>query len=249
MLFDLDGTLVDSVDLILASYAHAGLAVLGAAPAPDEARRWIGRGLVDIYGGYPPEQSAALIAAYREFNAAHFEAMTQRYPGLPELLRRLVEAGVRCAVATSKGRGSAQASLDFAGLSEFVEIAATAETTETHKPDPAPLLAAAAHLGVTPETMVYVGDAVVDCQAARAAGMASVLVTWGAGTLEDLRRAAPDGLVDDAAQLARLLLPPTEAETPAAVAHRDAGRSLPPAEGETGAGQPAEPADQPWWGR
>jgi pyrophosphatase PpaX len=208
VLFDLDGTLIDTIDVILAAYAQAGLAVLGVAPDPAEARRWIGCGLADTYQSrYPPEQATALMAAYRAFYADHFESLARRCPGVLELVQRLVQAGMTCAVATSRGGASAEASLAFVGLTGLVEVVASAETTERHKPDPAPLLAAAARLSADPGRMVYVGDALVDLQAARAAGMACLLVTWGAGTVEELTAAGPDGLARDSAELARLLLP------------------------------------------
>jgi len=206
VLFDLDGTLVDTVDLILASYAHAGREVLGQAPDPVAARRWIGRSLSDIYGSLWPERADELTASYRRFNEANFASLARRFPGVPELLGRLRAAGVVCAVATSKGLASAEASLDFAGLTGDIELAATAETTTAHKPNPAPLLAAAERLGGQPAGMVYVGDAVVDAQAARAAGMACLLMTWGAGRRPELEATRPDGLADDADQLGRLLL-------------------------------------------
>ena len=93
-------------------------------------------------------------------------------------------AGVRCAAATSKLRGAAEAALRLTGLDAYLsgpQALVTLEDTAEHKPDPAPLRLAVERMGGSVAEAVYVGDAVVDVRAARAAGMAAVAVTWGAG--------------------------------------------------------------------
>ena len=101
------------------------------------------------------------------------------------------------------GRGDA---LQIAGLDGLIDIVAASEDTTAHKPEPAPLQHGAARLSVPIEQCVYVGDAVVDIEAARAAGMASIAVTWGAGDPEALAVAGADHLVESPAALYALLL-------------------------------------------
>ena len=108
-------------------------------------------------------------------------------------------------VATSKRRASAEATLASAGLAG-VPVLAAVEDTRTHKPEPEPLRFAAHALGVEPSDCVYVGDAVVDVLAARAAGMAAIAVTWGAGTPTALAEAGPNEVVDSVEALSGLLL-------------------------------------------
>lgn len=110
-------------------------------------------------------------------------------------------------VATSKLREPALTALRLAGLDHHVGVLVTIEDTDRHKPDPQPLLCAAERLGAVPEEAVYVGDAVVDIQAARNAGMAAIGVTWGAGTRDAVRDAQPDVVVDTVGQLLEALLP------------------------------------------
>ena len=108
-------------------------------------------------------------------------------------------------VVTSKRRNTASLALRSVGLDAAIDVVGALEDTEAHKPDPAPLLHGAAAFGVEPTQCLYVGDAVVDVQAARAAGMAAVAVTWGAGERADLAATQPDALVDSVAELTAFL--------------------------------------------
>ena len=118
----------------------------------------------------------------------------------------LAGAGVRLGAATSKRRGSAAEALRLAGLDTYLDVLVTLEDTDEHKPDPAPLLLAVERLGGSPAESTYVGDAVVDVQAARRAGMGAVGVTWGAGTWADVVAAEPDVVVDTVEELRAALL-------------------------------------------
>ena len=205
MLFDLDGTVVDTIPLILASYAHAIDQVLGEPLDEAEARRWIGRSLSDTLAERYPGHEAALVDAYIEFNKTAAPSLLRRVEGMEDALDALRVAGVLVGVATSKRRFSAFQTLELAGLADAFEVIVTAEDTQAHKPDPAPLLLAATRLGGD-GPMAYVGDAVVDIQAAAAAGFASVAVTWGAGEPDELREAGPMAIVQTPAELVRLVV-------------------------------------------
>lgn len=204
--FDLDGTLADTIPLIVASYRHAFRTVLGEDVEEDRARAWIGRPLLEALLEESPAHGHALDAAYREWNLANTARLIRRYDGVPELLTALARAGVRSAVVTSKRRETARLALEGVGADHLVDVVAALEDTERHKPAPDPLLHGAAVLGVDPARCVYVGDATVDLRAARAAGMAAVAVTWGAGQRDALAAEHPDALVDDVPALTGLLL-------------------------------------------
>lgn len=209
VLFDLDGTLVDTIGLILASYDHALTSILGADVryTPEEARGWIGRPLMPVFEERYPAHAVALEEAYRTWNLANTARLIRRYPGIEDTVRALLDAQVRVGVVTSKRAQPAALALQHAGLDGLVDLVATMESTDRHKPDPASLLHGATRLSLPPERCVYVGDAVVDLVAARAAGMASIAVTWGAGERSALLAAEPDHVVDTAAELATILLP------------------------------------------
>lgn len=210
VLFDLDGTLVDTIELIVASYEHALISVFGpdvTLPPPAVARSWIGRPLKDALAEAYPGHEDALEAAYRTWNLANADRLIRRYPGVDGLVRALLDAQVRLGVVTSKRAEPAALTLACAGLGGLIDVLASMESTDRHKPDPAPLLHGAARVSMPPERCVYVGDAVVDILAAQAAGMMSVAVTWGAGDRAELLAAQPDHLAESAAELTALLLP------------------------------------------
>jgi len=205
ILFDLDGTLADSVHLIVESYEYAFATVTGQSVTRAQACSWIGETLPVTFGREDPEHAAALEAAYRAYNNANLHQITG-YPGVAELLDDLRQAGAVIGVVTAKGRESAEASLQHLGLFGVIDVLCARDDTTAHKPDPAPLLLAAAKLGIAPTEAAYVGDAVFDVQAARAAGMTSIAVTWGAGIVGELAALGPDALCDNAEQLRAALL-------------------------------------------
>jgi len=209
VIFDIDGTLVDSVDLIVASYQNAFRQVLGREGDETEIRTWIGQSLRDsLTRAFPgsPDQVAVATTAYLDWNEAHMPSCLKACAGMVELTADLAKAGIRLGAVTSKRAKNAAWSLELADLAETVPLLVTADETDRHKPDPAPLLLAAHKLDVSPQQCVYVGDAATDIEAAQRAGMGSVAVTWGAGTMADLVAAQPDALCASTAQLREALL-------------------------------------------
>ena len=206
VLYDLDGTLADTIPLIVASYQHAFRTVLGEEIDEARARAWIGRPLLAALLEESPEHGHDLDQTYREWNLANTARLNRRYEGVPEMLEALASAGVRMAVATSKRRQTARLALEGVGIDHLIEVAAALEDTTRHKPEPDPLLHAAASLGSQPCDCVYVGDATVDVLAARAAGMAAIAVSWGAADREALAATGPEALVDTVADLTAYLL-------------------------------------------
>ena len=207
VIFDLDGTLADTIGLIVASYNHAYVTVTGRPRVESEIRALIGRPLLETFAARDPEVADDLQRVYTAWNLANTERLLKRYAGVPELLEDLTSAGVRLGVVTSKRRRTAELALRGVGIEDSVRLLACLEDTERHKPDPAPLLLGARSLGAAARDCVYVGDAVVDVHAARAAGMAAVAVTWGAGDEDALLAARPDAVATSVAELGKMLLP------------------------------------------
>lgn len=205
VLFDFDGTLADTIPLIVASYHHA-IGTIGEVADEYEVRSWIGRPLEPVLEERYPGRGAELTHVYRAWNLAHHDELILAVDGMPALLDDLHAAGARTGVVSSKKGETVRLGLRAVGLDDRIDVIAGQEHTDVHKPDPAPLLYAAAQLGVAPRDCVYVGDAVVDVEAARAAGMAAVAVAWGAGEGEALRGAGPDALVADVTSLRSVLL-------------------------------------------
>jgi len=206
VLFDLDGTLVDTIPLIVASYQHAFRTVLGEEVEESRARAWIGRPLLGALLEESPEHGVELDRVYREWNLANTTRLIRPYAGAPEMLSALAAAGVTTGVVTSKRRDTAQLALDSVGLGGAIDVLTGLEDTAEHKPRPDPLLHGAATLGVEPGGCVYVGDATVDVLAGRGAGMATVAVSWGAGERAALAATSPDRVVDTMGELTAYLL-------------------------------------------
>jgi len=192
VLFDLDGTLIDTVELILSSFRYATKRVLGAA-LPDEAlMRNVGVPLARQMREFSPEHADELLRVYREHNAVHHDAMVGEYPGTKEVLEELRSRGLPMGVVTSKGTTMTRRGLDLFGLGRFFEVVVTADDVQTHKPDPHPLRVAADRLGIPLEECVYLGDSPHDMLAAVAGGTVAVAALWGAFSAEDVLAPGPD---------------------------------------------------------
>ena len=146
-----------------------------------------------------PEKSEELLEVYLQHNEELHEGLIRVFPNVGISLARLRDAGLRLAAVTSRRRFSVEMALDsFPDLKDVFDVLVTMENTTEHKPLPAPLLKGLELLGdVSPERAAYVGDAPFDVAAARAAGVMSVAVSWGAFAAEALRAAGPDYLFED----------------------------------------------------
>ncbi|WP_179229015.1 HAD family hydrolase [Parenemella sanctibonifatiensis] len=207
ILFDFDGTLANTVPLILASYRHT-IDTVGLPPA-DEAtiRSWIGRTLPDMFTELAgPDRVAELTEIYSTWQHDNAEQHLLPYAGMRQLVTDLIEAGAKVGIATSRRRGSAQRLKELLGLDEWLPLLVGLEDSTEHKPAAEPLLLAAERLGSEPGDCVYVGDALVDLRAAQAAGMVGIGVTWGAGVPDELRAESAHAVVDEVADLRRVLL-------------------------------------------
>jgi phosphoglycolate phosphatase len=197
--FDLDGTLVDSLDDIIASFRHA-FGEFGL-PSPDEGsvRALVGRPLDEMYGQFVHEgRVAELSAAYRRHYPRNFTRRTRIFPGVTDVLAELRSRGFLLAVATTKRTAMAQALVHAVGLTEYVDHVQGTDDFP-HKPAPDVVLRAGDALDGKVEWMV--GDTVGDIAAGRAAGASTYAVTWGTHDEAVLAGARPDLLEPDLARL------------------------------------------------
>ncbi len=179
LLFDLDGTLIDTIEMILSSARYATKTVLGTALPDDVLRHNIGMPLVAQMEEYAPGRSAELLKAYREHNARVHDEMIREFPGVDATLRTLSAGGYRMGIVTSKSRPVAQKGLDCFGLGGLFEVLVGYEDTEIHKPDPFPVLEAATRFGVGADKCLYCGDSPHDMEAGIAAGAITAAAKWG----------------------------------------------------------------------
>lgn len=204
VLFDLDGTLVDTLGLILESMRHATGKVLGAPLPDDTLMRDVGVPLTVQMRAFSEEHADELVAVYREHNARVHDALIREYPGTELALERLSSSGYRLGVVTSKMKSVAQRGLERFSLGRFFEVFVASDDTDAHKPEPDPILLAASRLGVSPTRCAYVGDSEFDVAAANAAGAVSVAALWGAGKPEVVLAQNPDYVVHAILEVAAL---------------------------------------------
>lgn len=180
VLWDMDGTLVDSSDAIQAAMAVA-LRTLGRTPPrPDELRPMIGTPIRAIFAqsGAP---EASLDELVRQYRAAYDNKSVQVFPGVLALLAGLQRAGCAQGIVTTKGDALADRALLDVGLRSFIDVIVGDNGKRPLKPDPAPVLEACSRLQVEPRHAVLVGDTVHDEAAARQAGAHFIGVSWGYG--------------------------------------------------------------------
>lgn len=207
VLFDLDGTLADTIPLLLASM-RAAYAIVGGTP-PGE-RAWLagmGKPLRAQLATFEddPARVEAIAVAYRDWQYANLATFVKPFADMRVLVDALQARGHPIAVVTGKGSPMAIATLEQVGLRDAFPVLVGADHTARHKPGAEPLLHACERLGVDPARGVYVGDAPNDILAARAAGMADVWVAWGPFTLRDLAPLVPTHVAYTPADIVELL--------------------------------------------
>jgi pyrophosphatase PpaX len=202
VLFDLDGTVIDSGDIILASMRHAAKEVLGVEPADEELMAAVGGpGLEAQMHALSPDRVQELVTVYRAHNEP-LHASLVCCDGIDDVLVRLKDEGHRLGIVTAKRRKTVELAFAQIPIAHLFETVVGGEETDRHKPDPAPLLLALERLGAKPADAAYVGDAPFDIRAAKAGGLYSVAVTWGGiHPRERLEAEAPDAIVDTAEEL------------------------------------------------
>lgn len=205
VVFDLDGTVVDSVELIILSFQHAIREVLGREVSREEAVAWVGRPLREQMELFSPEHADELVRIYREFNHREHNRMVKLYDGITHLLEALKEAGIKLGLVTSKSRFTTEMAFALTGIDKYFDASVCADESTGNKPAPDPILTCLKQLGAAPDEAVYVGDSPADIQAARAAGVRSIAVSWGVFGVQQLEAEKPHVLVHTIPELREVL--------------------------------------------
>ena len=205
-LFDMDGTLLDTLDDLTAAVNHTMAQYGYPRRTREEVRQGLGNGAVKLIAALLPEGEAtpdfdAIMRDYKAWYQAHTCVLTRPYPGVPELLEHLTRQGCRVAIVSNKPHGAAceLAEKFFPGVPTF------GESPETpRKPAPDMVFHALTALGAEKDTAVYVGDSEVDVQTARNAGLPLIAVSWGFRGRKALAEAGAATIVDAAAEIGTL---------------------------------------------
>ena len=199
VLYDLDGTLWDSIPLIMECYKKAYDVVLGGTDrTDDDLMSFIGRPLGDTFAMHDKETGERLVNAYLEYNLVRLmENAIPIFPGVYDFLAEIKASGVKQGVVTSKRESSAMITIDLLELGGYFDTMVFREATERAKPHGDPLVEAARRMGITDMSRVlYVGDAVPDILSAEDAGADFALVGWTKMPREELESLGPDYIVE-----------------------------------------------------
>lgn len=207
VLFDLDGTLIDSIELILNSAEYAFRGREGHIPSNAEWLTGVGIPLATMFRRYARDESdvEALILKYREYQLANHDRLVRCYDQVLETVDFIRAAGHPVAVVTSKTGWLARRGLDHVGLGPHFDVIVGCDMCERHKPDPQPVQIALERLGYQPREAAFVGDSVHDIEAGNAAGVTTVAALWGPFSREDLAASKPTHFLERMADLPKLL--------------------------------------------
>jgi pyrophosphatase PpaX len=178
VIFDLDGTLIDTNDLIIAAFHHVIKECLGRFPTEDELNHVYGKTLDEQMAFFSAERSLELVEVYRSYYRTHMDAQTHLFEGVKSLLDELAAKGVKMAAVTNKGSRGVQHAFDKFDLGKYFAASITADDVSKGKPDPEGILTTLNRLGIDAEEALFVGDSYNDMIAAKGAGVKSVLVGW-----------------------------------------------------------------------
>jgi 2-phosphoglycolate phosphatase len=210
VIFDLDGTLIDSTEAIIESTNQA-LKVMGKPLLPpDFIRSKIGYRLEDAIGDWAESEKRELMRLIHDYYHAVCLEKTWPMDGAHETIVHLKDSGFRMGVATGKKRELSTMILRHLELLPFLEAVVGSDDVHRMKPDPETLFKVLNHLNMPPERAVYVGDTVIDVQASRRAGIRCIAVLGGTDSLEDIRAEKPDHIIHNLRELQGIFLNPPQ---------------------------------------
>lgn len=205
-LFDLDGTLLDSMELILTSFHHTTRVHLGRDLPESHWLAGVGTPLRTQLAkvARSDDELDAMMDTYRTFNLDQHDAMARAFPGVVDTVKQLHRLGAKLALVTSKLSDGANRGVRLLGLDRELTVRVCADDVERGKPHPEPVLKALAALDASPQDALFIGDSAHDIEAGRQAGVETVAVGWGPIPREQLEAAEPDYWIETAEALLSL---------------------------------------------
>ena len=215
VLFDLDGTLIDTNDLILASYEHTLNKHCPGKYSREEIVACLGEPLYDTMRRLDPEQWEAMVQTYREHNLACHDDWVKLFPGVSEVVEKLHRAGVALGVVSNKQRISVEKGLSLFGLDRWMQTVVCYGEAGRPKPHPDPILRAMEGIGADSARTLMVGDSRFDLLAARRAGVDAAAVAWSWHGREELEALNPAHVLEEMGDLLRIVGIDAEADADA----------------------------------
>lgn len=205
VLFDFDGTIMDTNDLIFKSWQHTFKELHGVDVSWETIRATLGEPLeLTMENFFPEVPLQKCLDTYRSWHHDQFVDLIKLFPGMLELLEELRSRGYKMGLVTSRLKYTTMLGVEKYDLGRFFDYILTADDTDKHKPDPAPVLITLDKLGSKPEESIMIGDTVLDLGCARNAGVKSVLVDWTVAVTEEHKSQA-DYIIKKADELLDIL--------------------------------------------
>ncbi|GHH97528.1 pyrophosphatase PpaX [Neobacillus kokaensis] len=205
LLFDLDGTLIDTNELIIATYLHTLEKYYPGKYVREDVLPFMGPTLHEAFSTVDPERVEEMIAVYRAFNVAQHDVLVKEFPSVYETMKTLKEKGYKLAVVTTKREDVALKGLRLMKLDAFFDVVIAMDHVEKVKPDPEPIFKALELLGSTPEEAIMVGDNFHDILGGKNAGTLTAGVAWSLKGREFLAKYEPDYMLDEMTDLLTIL--------------------------------------------
>ncbi len=201
ILFDLDGTLINTNDLIMASFRHTFEHFYPGRYEDEELKQFIGEPLYLTFAKHDESQAEEMVAFYREHNIANHDKLVTEFDGVFETVKTLSENGYKLAIVTSKMRNTVEMGLKLTELDQFFPVVITVDEVENPKPHPEQLETAMKELRSDREETIMVGDSQYDILAGQNAGVTTVGVSWTIKGSDFLASFKPDYLIDHMGEL------------------------------------------------
>ncbi|NMM64856.1 pyrophosphatase PpaX [Clostridium sp. P21] len=201
VLFDLDGTLINTNDLIIKSFKYAFKKHFNKDISREEVVKTFGEPLRDAMVRYDKDNADLLLKLFRSFNESNHDELASKFKGVEQGLKGLKDMGMKLAIVTSKRRNMALRSLKLIEVFEYMDVIVCPEDTEKHKPLGDPALKACEKLNVLPEEALMVGDSHNDLLCGKNAGCKTCLVKYTALSLKELMKYDPDYVIDSVEDL------------------------------------------------
>lgn len=205
ILFDLDGTLLYTNDLVIKTFQYTLKNILNREITREELIPYFGEPLVVTLERFSKENVDTLVKTYRDYNHKYHDELTTIFPGVREALQELKDQGYLLGVVTSKLNHVAQRGLDLFDIFSFFDTFVGANDTEKHKPHPDPILKALENLNIKPEEALMVGDTPFDILCGKNAKVSTAVVEYSEHSVEKLQEYKPDYVIENLTDLIKIL--------------------------------------------
>ncbi|MGM8366065.1 pyrophosphatase PpaX [Virgibacillus sp. W0181] len=204
VLFDLDGTLIDTNELIISSFEHT-FEHYGLTFTKKEIMEFNGPPLIDTFQEINPDLAEAMIDTYREHNIKHHDNFVKVFPYVLETVEQLRQHQIKMGIVSAKMRQGVLKGLSLTGLEDYFETIVSMDDVTHPKPHPEPVLKAMSNLGATPETSIMVGDNYHDIESGKNAGVKTAGVAWSEKGKEFLLNYDPTYMLEDMRDLLKIV--------------------------------------------